>query len=74
MCEFILIKGNINNPSDGLLTSFILELKCLECARNPRIYSLRAGPSEKKSFPLVCVKWRLFPKQELILSQIVLVT
>ena len=28
----------------------------------------------KRSLPLVCVKWRVFSKKELILSQIVLVT
>ena len=50
MCDFILIKGNINHPTYGLLTSFTLYLKCLECAINLRLNSLSGSLSNQGLF------------------------
>ena len=44
-------------------------VKCLECAINPLIHTFRGGASVSSSLlPLVCVKWRVFSKQQLILT------
>ena len=38
--DFIVIKGNTSCPRLGLLTSFTLSVKCLECAINPLLHWL----------------------------------
>ena len=43
---------------------------CLGCAINPLFYSLSGGTSVlSRLLPLVCVKWRVFLKQQLILTK-----
>ena len=50
MCDSILIKGNINQPRCGLITSITSYLKCLQCAINPRLHSLSASLSDQGLF------------------------
>ena len=45
-------------------------MKGLDCAISPLIHTFSAGDSESSGFfPLVCVKWRVFSKQQLILTK-----
>ena len=68
--NFIRIKGNINSPRLGLLSSFTFQVKCLDCAINPIIHTFSGGASvSSRLLPLVCVKWRVFLKQQLIRSK-----
>ena len=62
--EFICIKANINSPREGLLSSFT---QCLECGINPRIHTFSGWASvSSRLLPLLCVKWLVFSKQQLI--------
>ena len=45
-------------------------MKCLDCAINPLLCTFSGGASvSSRLLPLVCVKWRVFSKQELILTK-----
>ena len=45
------------------------KVKCLDCTINPLIHTYSGGASvSSKLLPLVCVKWRVFSKQHLILT------
>ena len=68
--NFIEIKGNINSPRLGLHSSFTIEVKFLDCAMNPLIHTFSGGASvSSRLLPFVCVKWRVFLKQQLIHSK-----
>ena len=44
-------------------------MKCLECVINPLIHTFSGGAEvSSKLLPLVCVKCRVFSKQQLILT------
>ena len=44
-------------------------MKCLECAINRIFHTFSGGASvSSRLLPLVCVKWRVFSKQQLILT------
>ena len=60
--DFIGIKANINSPRQGLLSSsFIFEVKCLDCAINPLLHTFSGGALVSSRLrPLVWVKWRVF--------------
>ena len=45
-------------------------MKCLDFPLNPLIHTFSGGASvSSRLFPLVCVKWRVFLKQQLIYSK-----
>ena len=45
-------------------------MKCLDCAINTLIHTFSGGASiSSRLSPLVCVKWRAFLKQDLILKK-----
>ena len=68
--DFIWIKANINSPRQGLLSSFTFYVKCLDCAINTLIHTFSGGALVSwRLRPLVCVKWRVFSKQQLILTK-----
>ena len=65
--NFFWIKENINSPRLGILSNFTFSVKCLDCAINLLIHTFSGGASVSwRLLPLVCVKWRVFLKQQLI--------
>ena len=67
--DFICIKANINSLRKELLGSLTFYVKCLEYAINPLNHTFSSSPSVSwRLLPLVCVKLRLFSKQQLILT------
>ena len=50
MCDFILLRGNMNDPRYGLLARFAFWMKGLKCALNTQLHSLRASPLIKAIF------------------------
>ena len=68
--NFFWIKENINSPRLGILSNFTFSVKCLDCAINLLIHTFSGGASVSwRLLPLVCVKWRVFLKQQLIHSK-----
>ena len=50
MRAFILLKGNMSNLRYGLLANFAFWVKCLECALDPQLHSLRSSPFNQGLF------------------------
>ena len=50
MCDVISLEGNMNNPKYELLARFAFWVKCLECALDPQLHSLRATPFNQGLF------------------------
>ena len=42
MCDVILLKGNMNNPSKWLLARFVFRVKYLESASDPQLLLVKA--------------------------------
>ena len=60
----------MNSPRQGLLSSFTFEVKCLDCAINLLIHTFSGGASvSTRLLALVCAKWRVLSKQQLILPK-----
>ena len=68
--DFIGIKANINSPRQGLLRSFTFQVKCLDCAITTLMHTFSEGALVSSRLrPLVCIKWRVLSKQQLILTK-----
>ena len=50
MCDFILLKVKMKNSRYELLARFSFSVKCLECALDPQLHSLRVSLFDRDLF------------------------